>query len=289
MIELKQQILDTTNGGLDILCDIFPNGRETVGTKKLFRIRDERTPSANFHKSSKTGYWMVKDFGDTIPAMNAIDAFMWSEGMDKSRFYEACLILADKYHVSYELKADVNKPKHKEYKDADKGAKEKDYTIKSRDNFTDEDLKIWGAFVKADTLERYNYQPVEEYTYNFINSKNNRMTTVRVVSSSDFPIYFHDCGGFGKIYCPLAFDKKDRFVWVGKKDENYINGLDIVKQEYDKLQEAKQQAKEAKVPLQASLNWKLFLYAVVSVMHSMWQAWDIYRFGLIQRLCHLRM
>lgn len=248
MIDLKQEILNATNGGLDILCDIFPEGRETVGTKKLFRIRDEKTASANFHKSAKTGFWTVKDFGDTIPAMNAIDAFMWSEGMDKSRFYEACLILAERYNVSYELKPDINKPKHKEFKDAEEGAKEKDYTIKTRDKFTDGELKVWGPFVKAETLETYNYKPLEEYTYNFKNDKTGRLTTVRVVGCEDFPIFFHDCDVFGKIYCPLAYEKKDRFLYVGIKDEKYINGLDIVKQAYDRLQEEKAHAKEAKVP-----------------------------------------
>lgn len=247
-MDLKQEILNATDGGLDILCDIFPEARETVGNKKKFKIRDEKTPSAMLYKSPKTDYWTVKDFGDTIPAMNAIDAFMWSEGIDKSRFYEACLILAEKYNVDYSLKPNINKPKYKEFRDADKGAKEKDYTIKTRDSFTDEELKVWGAFVKQETLEKYNYKVLEEYTSTFLNDKNNRLTTVRVASSADFPIFFHECGDFGKIYCPFAYDKKDRFVWVGKIDENYINGIDIVKQAYDALQKAKETAKEAKIP-----------------------------------------
>lgn len=244
---LKDEILNATDGGLEILCDIFPNSRETIGTKKKFKIRDEKTPSANFYKSTKTGYWNVKDLGDSFPAMNAIDAFMWHEGMDKSRFFEACLLLAERYNVDYSLKPEINKPKYKEFCDAESGAKEKDYSIKVRDEFTDDELKVWGAFVKPTILEKYNYKVLEEYTYNFIGSKNNRLTTVKVAGSPDFPIFFHDCGSFGKIYCPLAYDKIDRFLYVGNKDENYINGLDVVIADYEKLQEAKEHAKEVKI------------------------------------------
>lgn len=48
MSDLKSKILDATNGGLDILLDLYPSAREVVhGSAKKFKMREEeRTPSA---------------------------------------------------------------------------------------------------------------------------------------------------------------------------------------------------------------------------------------------------
>ena len=44
----QQDILDATNGGLDIILYYYPQARQALETRrKRFRIRDERTPSAS--------------------------------------------------------------------------------------------------------------------------------------------------------------------------------------------------------------------------------------------------
>ena len=43
----QQNILDATNGGLDIILYYYPQARQALETReKRFKIREERTPSA---------------------------------------------------------------------------------------------------------------------------------------------------------------------------------------------------------------------------------------------------
>lgn len=46
-----EQILNATNGGLDIILSIYPQARDCVHQKnKHFSIRNERTPSASLRQ-----------------------------------------------------------------------------------------------------------------------------------------------------------------------------------------------------------------------------------------------
>lgn len=233
MIDLKQEILNATGGGLDVLVSLYPEARECVGTKKHFKMRpDEKTPSATI--SQKDGVWYVKDFGNEQHALNCFDAFMFVTGCT---YKEALYQLADQYRIDYTLKADINKPKNIEFKDAQEGAKEGDFEYKMKDEPGKADLDCFGEFVKPQTLRKYNYYSLEYYRRTFKNSKTGRLTTVTITSSDDYPIFLHDMGNFKKVYIPLAFEKKDRFFYVGKVEKDYINGFAEAKKAYEALQE----------------------------------------------------
>ena len=235
MIDLKQEILNATNGGLDVLLALYPDARECVGNKnKKFKMRpEERTASAVI--SEKDGVWYVKDFGDSEHAMNCFDAYMKEN--DITSFAECLYRLADAYNVDYTLKKDINKPKNIEFKDAGEDAKDGDFDYKIKVEPSKADLECFGPFVKPATLKKYNYYALEYYTRTFINGKTGRLTTVTVTSSDDYPIFLHDIGEFKKVYIPLAYEKKDRFFYVGKVAKDYINGYDEAKKAYNKLQE----------------------------------------------------
>ena len=113
MIRLED-IFNQTNGGLDIIHDLYPNSRGCEGSStKHFKIRNERTPSASLkmYKSDKYGdLWMVTDFGDTGKGEHALTLWMKEHGMDKSRFQEAILQIAARFNISDVLNRDVNKP-----------------------------------------------------------------------------------------------------------------------------------------------------------------------------------
>ena len=229
MIDIKQEILNATNGGLDVLLMLYPEARDCVGNNRKFKMRvDEKTPSAVI--SEKDGVWYVKDFGDSARAMNCFDAYM---NLNGGTFIETIYRLADHFGVDYTLKADVNKPKNIEFKDAKEGAKEGDFTYKVKDEPSAADLACFGAFVKAKTLEKYKYYALEWTSRVFVSSKTGRLTERITYSSDDYPIFMHDMGEFKKIYIPLAYEKKDRFYYVGKVDKDHINGFAEAKKAYE--------------------------------------------------------
>ena len=107
---LKQKILNKTDDGLQILKDLYPNLTDENGqVRKMFKIRDEKTPSAEVYQN-KNGEWCVVDYGDDGRGRNAIDAWMESKNMDPQNpqiFSTACQLLAAEYGVAEVLSKDV--------------------------------------------------------------------------------------------------------------------------------------------------------------------------------------
>lgn len=225
-MSLKDQIMDATNGGLDIILSLYPDARNVVdGSAKKFKMRpDERTASATIRRKSD-GLWYVCDFGDDMHEVNAIDAYMKYNNI--GYFSEAIQELADAWNIDYGLKPDVNKATRIEYEDVEgTDAKEGDFFYEPKTKPSEADLKVWGAFVKEETLKNYHYYSLVSYTTVFVSSKNNRLTRKTVYSNENFPIFLHECGDFRKVYCPLSYDKAFRFFYNGTKPKDYINGLE---------------------------------------------------------------
>ena len=88
MNQLKQEIFSLTDGGKNIFSNYIPNMPDSV--RKKFKVRDEKTPSASIKLVSNPNgdnYWILKDFGASGKAINAIDYVM--QAFDLS-FLEAC-------------------------------------------------------------------------------------------------------------------------------------------------------------------------------------------------------
>lgn len=99
MIKIEK-LYEATNGGLDIILDIYPQAKDCVGVKnKHFKIRDEKTPSACLRQVN--GIWKVTDFGGDGRAESPIDIYMRETGT--YQFNEAILQLAARYGVTDEL------------------------------------------------------------------------------------------------------------------------------------------------------------------------------------------
>lgn len=233
--ELKNKVLNKTNGGLDIIYSIYPDARSVVdGSAKKFKMRpDERTASATIRKKSD-GCWYICDFGDDSREMNAIDAYMKYNNI--AYFSEAIHQLADMYGVDDRLDPERNKALRVEFEDVDgTGVKEGDFAYEAKPEPSKEDLRVWGAFVTADVLEDYNYYSLVRYSIVFKKKDTGRLTRKMVYSSEDFPIFMHDCGSFKKVYCPLSYDKAFRFFYTGNKPKDYINGLEEAIEAYKEL------------------------------------------------------
>lgn len=231
-MDLKQEILNATNGGLDVLLALYPEAKDCVGVRnRKFKMRpEERTASACI--SEKDGIWYVKDFGDSDRAMNCFDAYMQLNG---GTFPETLYRIADQFNIDYTLKPNVNKPKNIEFVDAEKDAQEGAFDYKIKAEPSKSDLECFGPFVKAATLQKYKYYALEYVSKVFVNSKTGRLTKRIVYSSDDYPIFMHEMGDFKKIYIPLAYEKKDRFFYTGKVQKDLINGYAEAKAAYTAL------------------------------------------------------
>ncbi len=227
---MKQRILDATNGGLDIILYYYPQAREVIdGRSKMFKVRpSERTASASLKKYKDM--WYVTDFGEDQTGRNCFDIAMKEESLP---FNQTLFLLADRYGVESRISAEINKPKVTSRK-ATAEEKNGDFTYKVKITPSDNDLKVFGHFVKATTLEKYHYYALESYSI----TKDGKTTTF--ASTDNYPIFLHDCGDFQKIYKPLEYDKAFRFFYKGKKEKNYINGLDELRAAHRKYLESEE-------------------------------------------------
>ena len=254
MIRLED-IFNQTNGGLDIIHDLYPNSRGCEGSStKHFKIRNERTPSASLkmYKSDKYGdLWMVTDFGDTGKGEHALTLWMKEHGMDKSRFQEAILQIAARFNISDVLNRDVNKPDIRT-SPATPDEKEGDRDFETK-KFTKEELAILGPKVTETTVDSLRWLSVK-----FISYVKDRKKIIKY-SNDHYPIFVRECeieaadGGydrFYKVYEPLNCDKAFRFSYfpAGKKPRYYINGLKELKAQYRKFNETEEKEWSAEHP-----------------------------------------
>lgn len=88
-MNLKEEILNQTGGGIDVFEHYIPEVRSLNSNyKKKFKLRDEKTPSASLKNNS--GVWLIQDFGNAEyegRAKNAIDYVIYNQ---KTTFINAC-------------------------------------------------------------------------------------------------------------------------------------------------------------------------------------------------------
>lgn len=236
------QILNATNGGLDIILSIYPQARVCVGQRnKHFAIRDEKTPSASLRQFNSAKYgaiWQVTDFGGEGRGENAIDIFMRENGYDRSRFNEAILKLAAQFDVRDELDRTVNRP---EILQRDARVEELDGTrpFELNEKFTEAELKALGPRVTQADVDALHWHSVKWIGY----VKDRKMTIKH--STENYPIFMRECiieeasgnkpeTKFYKVYEPFNCDKGFRFSYTptGAKPRYYVNGLAELKKAY---------------------------------------------------------
>lgn len=237
-----EQILNATNGGLDIILAIYPQARDCVHQKnKHFAIRSERTPSASLRQFNSKRYgtiWQVTDFGGEGRGENAIDVFMREQGYDRSRFNEAILRLAAQYDIRDELDRSVNRP---DIRQREARADERDGTrsFELNEHFTEAELRALGPKVTQADADALHWHSVKWIT----NVKDRRVTVKH--STPNYPIFMRECvvkeaagdqeeEKFYKVYEPFNCDKGFRFSYTpaGAKPRFYINGLAELKKLY---------------------------------------------------------
>ncbi len=219
----QKDILDATNGGLDIIFRCYPQARDAQSkADKRFKIRqDERTPSASL-KQLQDGVWVITDFGGDQVSRNGIQVYMHEENLS---FREALVQLASIYGVGG-IKAEINKPEF-EKRPATSEEKEKDYFFDVKEEITDSDLAVLGPKVTREVCQKYNCYSLNSFTY----IKNREALITR--ATENYHIFLFDHGDFKKLYQPLNPEKQYRFRYIGQKEKDYVNGLAQLQKAYE--------------------------------------------------------
>lgn len=216
-MDLLQRIYDATNGGLDIILHYYPQAADSVDRpNKGFSLREETAPSA-FLKRIK-GVWRVTDFGEENKARSPIDVVMKEENVE---FNEALSILASRYGIENRLDESQNRAMI-ESRPATSEEEDGHFDFETHD-FTPDELRTLGNGVKAEHATALSFYAVTWYSF----TKNRKTTTIR--SNENFPIFMRECHtngeSFFKILKPMEPKKEYRFMYLGKKEADYVNGL----------------------------------------------------------------
>lgn len=226
----KDQILQATNGGLDIITAIWPEAAHIVGKRnKKFKARpDEKTASATL--TEKGGIWYVMDFGNdmfgTGKPGNAIDCWMYDSRI--SDFSEAIKDITATLKIDLEKGQISYKPDYSQRPAQPKEAK--GTTFKKRKGFTASELLAWGKEIDPDTLKRFKISAASEYTT--VSQKGDKPAIAHTFGATEhYPIFVIDGGKFQKLYKPKA-EKQHRFSIVGEKPDRFIFGLEQARQRF---------------------------------------------------------
>ncbi|MBQ2499155.1 MAG: hypothetical protein II523_03975, partial [Bacteroidales bacterium] len=227
MKDILGEIYRATNDGLDIILSYYPQAADSVDRpNKGFSIRRESAPSAYLKKIK--GVWRVTDFGDSDHARSPIDIVMKEENVE---FNEALSTLAARYGIDNRLDENTNRAQV-EARPATDDEKDGDFDFETHD-FTADELRVLGNGVKKEHADALSFSALSWYKM----TKNRKTTTI--YSNENFPIFMREChtngDSFYKILKPLEPKKEFRFIYLGKKEADYVNGLWELKKAHAKF------------------------------------------------------
>lgn len=228
------------DGGQQYLESVYPDIYKCFQNPnhKISIRDDDSTASAGVFKHKEKGWWMLKDFGGggDNKAKTALQVCMDVNGLSYGAAFK---VLAEFYGISIkytQASASYNS------RPARSDEQPKQVTITKYKEFTQAEIltilspKAWegiefgGLDNKNDDKVRfdlaiqlfkyYHIKSVESYEQVSEDGKKVNIFT----SNPEFPIFAFDEGEFQKIYKPKD-EKQYRFLYAGKKPENFIHGL----------------------------------------------------------------
>lgn len=221
----QERIYNLTDQGLTIFQHYFP-GDDLRNPKTFIKIREnEKTASARV--TWYQGYWRITDFGqqDQVNGMKAIDFVVWREQLP---YYDALLYI-EQVVIGHTIEGkDFVRSKWSaeyEMREMAPGDRKGEYNFIYKSKPSTDDLSAIGRYVTADILDHFNCRAVEQYEYCATSKKLNRDVVHIFKATKDYPIFVFDYGDFKKLYRPHEQEKKNRFLYIGKKPKEYIYGL----------------------------------------------------------------
>jgi hypothetical protein len=230
-------ILDATNGGLEIITSYYPNAQNVITkTARQFKLREsEKTASASL-KLLQNGVWVVTDFGgDSVPR-NGIQVCAIEESIS---YGEACALLGARFNIKG-AELQVYKPKiEKRPLAPDEVAGS--YHFIYNDTVSEKELALLGPRVNEQHCSDLKLRSCIAYSY----CKPNE--TIVTTATEDYPILVFDFGTWQKIYQINSFEKQYRFRYAGEKPERHVFGMDLVENEFKRLKKKEEEDYEYSV------------------------------------------
>ncbi len=222
----QEDIFSATNGGLDVILSYYPQADICVRQKnKKFKIRGTEKTASTTLKQLPDGNWVVTDFGGDSKPRNCIAIVMLEENCD---FKKACDIIASRFNIlPAELAKELLKPTISQ-RDAIPEEEDGVWSFETKE-FTEKELAtLFADKIRADvaadnlkiTCKKYHLHSLTSYTV----IKNRKAFTI--ASTEDYPIFMFDEGKWKKIYQPKAFEKDRRFIYYGKRDNDFLHGYE---------------------------------------------------------------
>lgn len=202
------EIWAATDGGRTIIEDFYPQSRDGFVNRKNFKLReDDKSPSTSVFLDKSKAFWFIQDKGGSnTKARNAIVLIQEEKHLD---YFQALKFAVDNY-CSGSVQV-VNKEAERKPLIEKTGKTYPEIYVKVRDEINENELKIFGPSVTPDHAKDFNLNSVEYYI---------TKEGYKISSTDDYPIFYYDYRGFGKIYQP--YSKDYRFIYTGKKPENAI-------------------------------------------------------------------
>lgn len=239
--DIIQRIHDKTNGGLDIILDLYPQAERCINNKRHFKIVNEKTASAILSRLDNGTYW-VKCFSSGFSG-GAVNLYAFTEGRTVK---EAIKELGARYGAfETGIVPEAAKPII-EKRPATELEMPGTYSFQFKSEITETELQTIFARKVMDFV-RYAHKDwklhlnkvcaglgvfaLTSFTY----IKDN--VAIVTKATETYPIFVIKGDGFEKIYQPKSLDKAFRFRYSGEKPADFIFGLkrfDAVFQEAEK-------------------------------------------------------
>lgn len=235
-----QDLYNQTDSGFQILEDFFREEynltiKKDPRQKFAVRTTDTNASCRVVAPKDKTTYWRFVDYGDPLlsSAISPIDVYARHHNLDFKAALEA---LALRYGISDE-NGHIRTGAELTFSAAPEGAQKGLYNYEWQE-ITEEDCKIMGATVSIENMHALNWHSVRVIR-TIVDSRNqdgckSALSLLEKRSTPTYPIFMRQCifevsegkrDHFFKIYEPLNPDKSRRFLTLGNKPQNYVNGL----------------------------------------------------------------
>lgn len=203
-----EDIWKATNGGRNIIEEIFPQSKIGFTGKKNFKLRsDDKSSSASVFLDKTKTFWFIQDKGGSdTKAKNAITLLQLEKSIS---YYDALKYAHEKFcNGSCNGLSEIKFPEPEIKKT---GLKLDKIEVKDKEKFTSLELQTLGEGITAEHCADFNLSSLEYYI---------TKDGYKILATDEYPIYYYNYGSWGKIYQP--FSKEFRFIYVGAKPENHI-------------------------------------------------------------------
>lgn len=226
----KTEILEKTNGGLDIITHCYPDAIKNGGGFCNFKTHEETHPSSRIFKAGDT--YVVKNFtsGESISPFDCIiqtqsnvntfaEAIQWTVatfnlGNGNTTFGGAELI----------------------FKDAIEGQNHGNYFFEYKEKLTAFELSVLGPLITQEIVDTYALKSAISFTQIKQYHKGDKLyakygsTPQQIItrSTDTYPIFVFDYDTWQKVYQPLNKEKQYRFRYIGSKPKDFVFGLDTL-------------------------------------------------------------